>query len=81
MDAPTGVDVAVLIVMAYTGWTKQNATAAVGQWRWLNPDWDAAYILGYLSPSERAWVERQKGWGGVGAIAPIDPSTRANEGE
>lgn len=60
------VDVAVLIVMAYTGWHWETATAAVRQWRWLDPDWDAAYILGYLSSSERAWVERQKQGGGCG---------------
>jgi hypothetical protein len=53
------VDKAVLIIMAYTGWTKENATAAVAKWRWLDPTWNAAYFLRYLSPSERAWVERQ----------------------
>jgi hypothetical protein len=39
MDAPTGVDVAVLIVMAYTGWARETAAAAVAQWRWLDPGW------------------------------------------
>lgn len=69
---------AVLIVMAYTGWSRETAVAAVAQWRWLDPAWDAGYILGYLSPRERAWVEQQKGVGGVGAIAPIRARTRAN---
>ena len=40
----------VAIIMEYTGWSREIASAAIGKWKARDPDWNAQYVLEYIRP-------------------------------
>lgn len=44
----------VAIIMEYTGWSREIASAAVKKWKARDPGWNAQYVLEYIRPGD--WV-------------------------
>ena len=44
----------VAIIMEYTGWSREIASAAVAKWKAHDPGWNAQYVLEYIRPGD--WV-------------------------
>jgi len=42
----------IIIVMRYTGWSRETAINAIRQYRAYDPDWNADYIKVYLERGE-----------------------------
>jgi len=55
------IDKETAIVMCYTGWTREMATAAIIRWRIVEPDWSTEHMKRYLSAHAQEKLKRLTG--------------------